>query len=231
MTDRAIHPQPADVQANESTEPPAESILAWAPSDWTIGKTFGEMYLDGELPWPEEPLLQNDRHSFEVVDEYLSILSQYTRAEQDSDPLALRRLSGELHVAEAALAHMDTYSQAAGLTRLTGHLTRAAQQPAAPSPRTHKRVQVLPEQGRFKGPAPFFRRGRAYIQALAPTFILAAEGHGDFVSCRPDRADQFLRAVEASDDVTELQDFIAGAVHELHRQLRQLVAQPTNGDR
>jgi hypothetical protein len=226
MTVHASHSKPVDSHAGENTPSLAEPVDPWAPGNLNTSKTFREMYLDGDSPWPEEPLLQHDPHPFEIADEYLSLLGQYTRAEQDSDGLAVRRLRGELDVADAALTHMDSYSQAAVLTRLTSHLTRAAHTPQPRAVTAPKPGQVLPDKGRFNGPAPFFRRGRAYIQALSPAFRLAAEGHGEFVGRRPEDADQFLRAVEASDDVADLQDFIAGAVHEIHRQLHQLVGEP-----
>lgn len=214
----------------QSHEAPANDHCSTANEDpWEAapGRTFGEMYLSGELPWPQEPLLQYRDDPEEVVEEYLTLLADYARAEHADDQDTMRRLQGELESAQDEFRSMDTYSKAGALIPLTTRLTAAVQQQqiSADPSRTATVEQALPEVGRFNGPAPFYRRGRAYIQTLAPAFELAALGHGALVSRRPNDADQLLRAVEALDTPQDLQDFIAGAVRELHRQLNRLTRQ------
>lgn len=194
---------------------------------FTAGRTVGEMYLSGELPWPQEPLLRHCDDPDEIVNDYVALCNDYARAQRQGDHLATRRLQGELEAATASLEDMDTYAKAYALRPLLDALEDTAQDPAAPADPPAATVAHVPEQGRFNGPAPLYRRGRAYIQELAPAFTLASLGHGEFVAQRPTDAHQMLRTVEALDNPDDLQDFIAGVVHELHRQLGRLARQRT----
>lgn len=86
------------------------------PFDWDGGKTFLQMYLDGDSPWPEEPLLQNDRHPYEIADEYLSLLDQQAHVANGDDQDTRRRMTGEIEAATSALTLMDTTAKPPSLS-------------------------------------------------------------------------------------------------------------------
>ncbi|MDR7252770.1 hypothetical protein J2X46_001755 [Nocardioides sp. BE266] len=211
----------ADPEDMSADEPP---IGLTDPDDGRRlrGRTFGELWRSGELPWPEQPLIQ-DGSPYDTVEDYINLRRGLAEATQSGNDDAIRRLSGEYALARRTVNSMDAWEKALALDGLIADeevTTGVGVQQVTP---TFEDRAVAQEPTRFPGPAPYFRRGRAYVQCLAPGFTLAALGHGEFVASRPEEADQLLRAVEDADNVDDLHDFVAGVAHEVERQLARLV--------
>lgn len=220
--------------ADSFPDPHAEEVgdVLTPTDDWpqgtaflTPGFTLGEHQLMSGR-WDEEPFLYEWEHPREVAVDYLAILQDLGQAQRDEDHLTERRLRGEIAAAVRTFERMDAFHSAAALTALVDGLDNL--EPSRNEPASTSRVpHVLPEVGRFTGPAPFYRRGRAYIQRLAEEFKQARHGLGVHEYSHTEN-DRMLRAVEASDNPQELQDFIAGAIRELQRQLDLLARTHTH---
>lgn len=195
---------------------PDEPIDPWAP-----GRTFRDEYLAGDLPWPREFLFWgNEGGGNDMVNEYLEHIRDLPVAVARGNERTVRRLRGEIEAVEHEFEHMDSLWAAEVFSDLRAALNSRAETatvcrdehsaPAAPA-------LTAPETERFVGPAPFYRRGRIYVQGLA---FAAETASGVSADHRPqDEADQLLRVVEACEDPEDLQDFIAGISREVKRQL------------
>lgn len=166
----------------------------------TRGKTFAELYRSGELPWPEEPLIANGS-PFEVVEDYFALLTDRADAMARNDTNGPRRLAGEIATAEKSIGSMDEWEKAHAFDGMLGGHRGTLERASDPmtvsgAERCTRNREATPEPTRFAGPAPYFRRGRACVQHLAPAITLAALGHGEFAASRSEDADQLFRAVE-----------------------------------
>lgn len=194
---------------------------------WTARPSFRDLYRSGDLPWPREPYFPEtddagaeDGGAGAVVAEYVANLRAFDVATTRGDERAERRLRGEIEAAEYEFREIDTYQATATFEVMRSALTLQIRlEGAAKSDlASAKHTTTASEAARFIGPAPLYRRGRAYVQA----FFRAAEGASNerVALQRREDADQLLEVVEATTDTEALQDFIAGMCRELERQLK-----------
>lgn len=187
-------------------------------------RSIYDMCVRGEMAWREESLFSfSDDEDDEIAAEYMALLAQVQEASGMGDATALRRLRGEVEAVRTELDSMDAYSLAYVFGQIRARLEAQVEVEFSVAD-AHAASATFPSQsrsdqsepGRFNGPAPFYRRGRAYLRAVLTAVEMAAANPKN-LGWRHAYADQLLRAVEETDSPQDLHDFVAGMAYELSR--------------
>lgn len=194
------------------------SAVPKEPLEW--GRSFRDSYRSGELPWPRADLFWGDDGGTTVmVNEYLEHIRDAKVAAARGDRDTVRRLRGEIEAGEHEFEHMDTYWAVETFAEMRAALTSLEDADFGCSETASDAAEssvAESEAERFVGPAPFYRRGRVFVQGLA--FAAKGASKDRVAQERLEDADQLLRAVEACDNLEDLHDFIAGVAREAKRQ-------------